>query len=203
MKQTNDDIPPTEINEGQSILNIRPKIIWMTRTAVFIALLIVLQAVSGMAGNQLVTGTVVNAILAVNVMTCGLSSGLTLAAISPILAGLFGIGPHWALIPFIAIGNMVFVLLWDTIGRRVGKKRILGLISALVLAATTKFIVLFLGVVEIAVPLILELDEARAAVITAMFSVPQLITATSGGAIALIIISGYGKIIERVKRGTV
>jgi len=171
----------------------------MTRTAVFIALLTVLQVISSMAGNQIITGTIVNTILVVCVMTSGLSSGLTLAAVSPFLAAFIGIGPHLALTPFIALGNVVLVLLWRLIGSSLGKKRLPGLVASVVIAGGAKSIVLFLGIVKIAVPLLMNLDESRADVISAMFSVPQLINAILGGSIALIIIVGYGRIIERVK----
>jgi hypothetical protein len=194
-------MPQTETNKGKTGLNKRWKVVWMTRTAVFIALLVVLQAVSIMAGNQFVTGTIVNTVLVVCVMTCGLSSGLTLAVISPFVAAFFGIGPHWALAPFIALGNVVLVLLWDIIGNRIGKKRFAGLITALVCAALAKFTVLFLCVVKIAVPFILKLEELKAAMISSMFSIPQLINALLGGTVALIIITTYGRIIDRIKQG--
>ena len=47
----------------------REKTLWMTRTGAFIALLVVLQAATAPLGNTLVTGTLVNGLLAVSVMT--------------------------------------------------------------------------------------------------------------------------------------
>ena len=62
----------------------REKTLWMTRTGAFIALLVVLQAATAPLGNTLVTGTLVNGLLAVSVMTCGVMSGAAVAVISPI-----------------------------------------------------------------------------------------------------------------------
>ena len=52
------------------------KTLWLVRTALMIALLIILQSVTKAAG-QFVTGSCVNAVLAVSVLLCGLTSGLT------------------------------------------------------------------------------------------------------------------------------
>ena len=66
------------------------KIRWITETAVLLALLICLQWVGSMIPEQmtkqLVTGSLVNCVLAVTVLMVGLSSGLTVAIISPICA---------------------------------------------------------------------------------------------------------------------
>ena len=62
---------------------------WITRTAVLLALLVIMQAVTKSAG-QLVTGSCVNAVLAVSVLVAGLSTGLTVALVSPFAAFLLG-----------------------------------------------------------------------------------------------------------------
>ncbi len=49
-------------------MNNREKTLWITRTAVFLALLVVMQAVTAPLGNTIVTGTLVNALLAVSVI---------------------------------------------------------------------------------------------------------------------------------------
>ena len=167
----------------------RRRTFWITRTALLTALLIVLQAATMPLGNSLVTGSIGNMLLVVSVMTCGLSSGLCVAAISPVIAKLFGIGPLWSLIPFIAAGNVVLVVLWHVIGSRgMGGKKHTARLAALVTAAVAKFLVLYVGIVKIAVPVLLNLPERQAAVISAMFSVPQLVTALAGGAFALALI---------------
>ena len=166
-------------------MNNREKTLWITRTAVFLALLVVMQAVTAPLGNTIVTGTLVNALLAVSVMTCGVMSGATVAVVSPILAKLVGIGPLWALIPFIALGNIVFVLAWHFLGRRTGRNPYASGATAVAAAAAAKFLVLYLGIVRVAVPVLLGLPEPQASVVSHMFSLPQLVTALLGGLVAL------------------
>lgn len=164
------------------------KTLWITRTAVFIALLIVLQVVTAALGNPIITGSIVNLLLITSVMTCGLSSGLAVSVVSPVAARFLGIGPLWSLIPFIAAGNVVLVLLWHFIGNRsIAGKRYIAYIVALIAAAAAKFLVLYVGIVQIAVPVFLGLPDGQAAVISNMFSIPQLITALVGGAFAIVL----------------
>ena len=174
----------------------RGKAMWITKTAAMTALLIVMQAITSALGNTLVTGSIVNLILVITVMTCGLVSGLTVAAMSPVFAKLFGIGPLWSLIPFIMLGNIVLVLLWHLIGSRIfAKAPVVPYIIAVIVAAGTKFAVLYLGVVRIAVPILLKLPAPQAGVISNMFAVPQLFTALIGGAVAAVILPTLRKAI--------
>ena len=91
------------------------RIRWITRTAVLVALLIGLQwatsATQTFAG-QYITGTVVNCVLLVAALFSGLWSGVVVAAASPFIAFLLGIGPKLIqLVPCIALGNVVYVIL--------------------------------------------------------------------------------------------
>jgi len=177
------------------ILNVKNKALWITRTAVFIALLVVLQAATAPLGNTIVTGSIVNMMLVVSVMTCGLATGLSVAAVSPIMAKFIGIGPFWSLIPFIIAGNTTLVLVWHFIGnRKMGRKHASG-ITALVCAAIAKFLVLYIGIVRIAIPVFLGLPEQQAAVISYMFSMPQLVTALIGGIMAIALLPTLKKAI--------
>ena len=169
------------------------KALWVTRTAVSAALLVVLQVATMALGNQIITGAVVNLILIVSVMICGLSTGLTVAIISPVMAKLFGIGPFWSLIPFIAAGSIILVLLWHFIGNMHLKNKYIAYISALVAAAAAKAAFLYTGIVRIAIPFLLELSEQQSKAVSGMFSFSQFITATIGGVCATIILSTLKK----------
>ena len=172
------------------------RILWITRTAVFIALLIVLQLATAPLGNTIVTGTIVNLILIVSVMTYGLAPGLTVAAVSPVAAKFLGIGPLWTLIPFIILGNIVLVVIWHFIGNLFAKERKgAAYVAALVIAAIAKFLTLYIGIVKISIPVFLNLPEKQAIIISNMFSVPQLITAFIGGVIAAVILPTLKKAI--------
>ena len=162
----------------------KKKLLWITQTAVLTALLITLQALTK-AGGQFITGSFVNAVLAVAVLVAGLWSGVTVAVISPFLAFLLGIGPQLvAIIPAISLGNVVFVVL---LSRLCGKNPPLWR-KALAWAgsAGAKFLTLYLVVVQLLCK-ILPLKEQQVATFSAMFSWPQLVTALIGGGVALLI----------------
>lgn len=169
-------------------MNADSRILWITRTAVFIGLLVILQVSTAPLGNIFITGAAVNLLLVVSVMTCGLSSGIAVSLLSPILAKLLGIGPLWSLIPFIILGNLTLSIVWYFIAGKTKANRIITYIIAIAAAAITKFMVLYLGIVKLAVPFLLGLPEKQAAVISGMFSLPQLATALIGGAIAAMIL---------------
>jgi len=157
-------------------MGMNKKVLWITRTASFVALLVVLQFATSFLNNTMITGSIVNLILIISVMMGGLLCGSTVAVLSPIFAKFFGIGPLWTIIPFIALGNITLVLLWGFIGnRKVGKPRINHII-ALIVAAVAKFLVLYISIVKIAIPILLNLPKPQASVVSGMFSVPQLIT---------------------------
>ena len=174
-------------------MNISPKVLWITRTGIMIALLIVSQAATAPMGNQFITGSIVNLILFVSTMMFGLTSGLAVAVLSPFLARLFGIGPiFFVIIPFISLGNGALVLVYHFLSGKADniKLRIAGVIAA----AVAKFAVLYAGIVMFVAPVVLELPPA--APVYVMFSFPQLITALIGGAISLAMYGPLKKAIE-------
>ena len=167
---------------------------WITETAIMLALLVILQAVTKSAG-QIVTGSCVNAVLAVSVLVAGLSSGLTVALISPFVAFLLGIGPQLLpIVPAIALGNGVYVLM---MGRLCGKKLPMWRQTlALLGSAGAKFLTLYLVVVKLLCS-ILPLKQPQIATFSTMFAWPQLITDLIGGAAALLIAPVIRKALKR------
>lgn len=163
------------------------KILWITRTAVMIALLITLQWATGGLG-QFITGSCVNAVLVMATLTAGLWSGVAVALLSPFCAFLLGIGPKLIqLIPAIALGNVVLV--WLAALLLGGKalpwwRKVLGV----AVSAFSKFLVLYLSVVQVIVPIMgPQLAPKQVQTFTAMFSWPQLVTALIGTAVAVLI----------------
>lgn len=173
------------------------KVLWLTRTAIFLALLIVAQWATVPLGNSILTGAIVNMMLILSVMLNGLASGLTIAAISPVMPTLLGFGPVWPLVPFIAAGNIVLVVVWHFAGNREMRIKRLAHILALVIAALAKFLVIYFGVVRLAVPFLLDLKPKQVEVISLMFSYPQLITATIGGAVATVLLPTLKKAVNK------
>ena len=169
---------------------IHQRTLWVTRTGVLIALLVVLQwATSGL--GQYVTGSCVNAVLGIASLAGGLWSGVTVALLSPFCAKLFGIGPQLIqIVPAIAVGNLVFVVALHCFCKY---QKILGL----VLAAAAKFATLYLLVVKFIVPMLAEnLKPQQIATFSAMFSWPQLVTALIGGGVALAVLPVLKKAVK-------
>ena len=178
------------------------KIRWVTETAILLALLVTLQALTKPAG-QLVTGSCVNTVLAIAVLVGGLWSGVTIALISPVLAFLLGIAPQILTVPAIMVGNTVFVILLHFLADKKGKN-ILKQVCAWIVAAFAKFAALYLIVVKIICGVLSEsllaagtLKPPMLQALPATFSWPQLITALIGGAIALAIAPVIRKALHR------
>ena len=155
-----------------------------------LALLVCLQALTKPMG-QLVTGSCVNAILAVSALVGGLSSGLVVALCSPVLAFLLGIAPQILTVPAIMAGNSVFVILLSVLADKTGKNMIKQIIAWIV-AAAAKFAALYAIVVLLICGILSEnllaagvLKAPMLNALPATFSWPQLITALIGGAVAL------------------
>ena len=163
---------------------------WIAKTAMMIALLLILQVATASLG-QYVTGSCVNFILAMSVFVGGFASGLVVALLSPIFAFLLGIGPaFFAISPCVSAGNLAFVivmsLLWARFVNEKGK--FVPAFLSVIAGAVAKFIVLYLLVVKLVIPM-LGLPEQKVAVMSAMFSFPQLITAMVGGILATVVAS--------------
>ncbi len=173
------------------------KLLWITETAVMLAVLVTLQAVTKSLG-QLVTGSCVNGVLAVTVLVAGLSGAVTVGLISPIFAFLLGIAPNLITVVPIMLGNVCYVAVLAFItgsARRLSWRQPV----ALAAAATVKFGVLYILVVKIICGLASHmflgkkigstvlLAPKMLQMLPAMFSWPQLVTALIGGAVALLI----------------
>ena len=179
--------------------NTNQRIRWITRTAVLVALLIVLQWLTAGTlafAGQYITGTCVNCILAVAALFGGLWSGIAVAAVSPFCAFFLGIGPKLIqIVPCIALGNAVFALCLYVTNQKsvVLWRQILGVI----LSAAAKFAVLYIVVIQIVIPAMgAALAEKQVQTFTVMFSWPQLVTALLGGIAALLILPVLRKAIK-------
>ena len=168
------------------------KIRWITETAVMLALLVALQALTKPMG-QLVTGSFVNAVLAVTVLVAGKSCGITVALISPILAYLMNIAPQVITVPAIMVGNTVYVILLSVIAGKSSRK-VLRQVIAWLTAAAAKFATLYAIVAWLICGVLAQslleagiLKEPMLKMLPTTFGLPQLFTALIGGAAALLI----------------
>ena len=188
------------------------KIRWITETAVMLALLICLQWVGSFVPDQmtkqLITGSLVNCVLAVTVLVAGMGSGITVALISPICAFLFGIAPNFVTVAPIMVGNVCYVVLLRLI---IGKslKPLWKQPVALVSAAVVKFGVLYLLVVRLICGIasnallgkkigeVVVLAPPMLKMLPTMFAWPQLATALIGGTLAMLVVPVIRKALKR------
>ncbi len=146
----------------------------ISRTAILLAIALVFQ----MGGfPQLITGPLVNTVLFLAAMIVGCQGGMLIGIFTPVIASMRGIlpPPLTPLIPFIALGNALLVILFFMLKP---KNQML----ALLVASTVKFLVL-----ASAVRLLVQVPPP----IARMMSLPQLVTALAGGCIALLIMKIY------------
>lgn len=90
------------------------KIRYLTSMGILLALTVVVQLI-GLP--RLLTGIAINAVFLIAYHVLGLGGGLFIGIISPFTAFLFGIAAKPIFIPFIAAGNLVYVLLYGLLKR--------------------------------------------------------------------------------------
>ena len=179
----------------------------LVETAAMLALLICLQWVGSMfpdSVKQIITGTFVNCVLAVTVLVVGLGSGITVALISPVCAFLLGIAPNMITVLPIMVGNTCYVVLLKLLMGRTWRQPL-----ALAVAAGVKFGVLYLLVVKVICGVASSallgqkfggkpvLAPPMLKMLPAMFTWPQLITALTGGLLALLIVPILKKALKK------
>lgn len=163
---------------------ISPSTKFLVRTAVLLALTIVIQFIKM---HQLVTGSFVNTMLIIAAGTVNVWSGISIGFLTPIIAFVVGIMGFPLLIPFIMIGNALYVSLFSAIK----KNALIGM----VIGAIAKYLWL-----AVSVKYILHLFNVKVPIkIVQAFTLPQLITAIAGGIIGIIIVAIMNNYFEKVR----
>jgi len=145
------------------------KIKLITRTGILLAVALVVQ----MGGfPQPITGPLINTVLYLAALLVGSWGGIIIGVCTPVIAFMRGIlpAPLGPMIPFIALGNGVLVIVFSLLK---GKNKIFGII----IASLAKYLILFT-----AVSYIVDVPDK----IAQIMSLPQLFTALSGGVIAML-----------------
>ena len=164
------------------------KIKWITRSAAAIALIIVAQAATAGLGQQLLTGSLVNLVLALSTLLFGWSVGAAAAIASPFFAYFLGINAQIAVVPAIAVGNLTYVLVIALIMNLLKGSSLPELVRSIIAAAAgavCKFAVQYLLIVKWIAPAFLP-PKAQP-VMAVNFGVMQLFTACIGGVLACLI----------------
>jgi hypothetical protein len=135
--------------------------------------------------QQLIAGTIVNAVLIISTVLLGTKNGLIMGLVpSAVALGAGLLSPALApMIPFIVVGNAILVLTFSYLSK---VNYWLGIVAAAVL----KFA--FLGLTStLVIKLLLNHDVAYT--VASMMSWTQLVTAISGGIIAFGVLKLTGK----------
>ncbi|MFA5087289.1 MAG: iron hydrogenase [Candidatus Paceibacterota bacterium] len=144
----------------------------------FIALLGI-ALLAPLAQNQIITGTIVNAVLLLSVFILGLRGAAAIAFFPSVISLGLGLlpGVMAPMVPFIITGNLIFVSVFAAVKN---KNYWLGAISASVL----KFVWLFVAS-QLVISLFIQ--KPIVAKIVAMMSWPQLLTALLAGIVVYFI----------------
>jgi riboflavin transporter len=141
----------------------------------FIALLGV-SVLAPFFGQQMITGTIVNAVLFITTIVLGIKAGFLVAIIPSLIA--FSIGtlpmPLTPMIPYIIISNVLLILIFSGLKNK-------NYWLAIGTASFLKFIFLF-STSSIVLDLVIKKEIAQNILI--MMSYPQLLTALAGGFLA-------------------
>jgi hypothetical protein len=190
----------------------RNQLLWITTTAVLLALIVVAQVITipGTVGvpllQQFFTGSLVNLILITAAGSIGLKSGATLSVVSPILALLFGLLKAPMMIPVVAIGNLIVVLItwwfFRTAQNKNSKNQMLFIvISGVVLGAILKCAFLWFATAKIITPILVSKSAAPELIklLNASMSWPQAIAALIGGILALLVLPSIKKYLRTMR----
>ena len=152
--------------------------------AQFIVLLLVV-CFAPLIGNQIITGTIVNAALLMSVILLGMRGAVLLSLLPSLVSLSFGLLPMVMapMVPFIIMGNIILVYVFNLLRE---KNFFLGLIPG----ALLKFSFLFL-ISNFVISFFVK--QAVADKVALMMSYPQLITALMGGLLVYLLTYKYNK----------
>jgi len=132
--------------------------------------------------NQLFVGPIVNAILILAVYFSGVKWAMLIGALTPLLAFFTGVlaTPMAPFIPFIAIGNFLYVLIFSFFKNRKNGDSI-GVLAGSLL----KFLFLFFSATKLIDLIAIGIPQPIKEKLAVSMGLPQFIAALVGGAIAI------------------
>ena len=147
-----------------------------------------MQLVTKSLGQQLITGSLVNLVLALSTLLFGWSVGAAAAVVSPFIAYFLGINAQIAVVPAIAAGNLTYVVVIALAVKLMKEAKLPAFVRnliAVVAGAACKFAIQSLLIVKWIAPAFLP--EKAQAVMAVNFGVIQFFTACIGGVIACLV----------------
>lgn len=166
----------------------------IVRTALLLAIAVLFQNLRLLIGTGLastiIIGSLVNLTLFVAAGTVGWYGGTAVALLTPVVAFFQGHLALPVLIPFVAAGNIVLVVVFALVERGANTRGRLwtGVVSASVVKTIVLYcliVLLFVGVMLPGMGLPAEKTKAMTAALSLSFSWPQLVTALIGGAVSV------------------
>ncbi len=159
----------------------------LAKTAMMIALTLLLQFVAGSisGGNQLLVGSVVNFGLLLSVMLCGITGGIAVGLLTPLVGLAFGLLANPLFYPFVAGSNAILILLVWLVTRTFRTPRRRNLIAALSVGCIAKYLSMTLSA-AILMPLFLQ-NAKQLAVLAQAWGILQLFTAIIGSILAFLV----------------
>ncbi len=158
----------------------------LVQASVLLAIAIIFQIIGRTIPeiNQFIVGPIVNMVLILTAYICGRWFGVGVGVLTPVLAYLVGqlAAPLAPFIPFIMVGNAIYVLIFSIFMEKGQIQRIIGVI----IGSVVKFLFLSFSAKKLIYVFGLEFPTKVANALAASMSTPQLITALVGGAFALI-----------------
>jgi len=154
----------------------------ITRTALMLALTIVFQVIGRYIplgpNSNFIVGPLVNACLLITASLVGFFGAAFIAIAAPFGAILTGATVPLPFTPFIALGNLVLVIIFYLLMK---KSSIVGIIAG----SIVKFLTLYASILVFTN--LAKIPAKKASVMIFTFGWPQLVTALIGGAIALVV----------------
>lgn len=159
----------------------------LVRASLMLAVVIVFQFTfkNVPQASQFFVGPLVNTVLLITTYVCGTKWGVVTGILTPIFAFMVGqLAASFApFIPFIAVGNIIYVLIFGFL-----KQRTLSQIIGIIIGSLTKYIFLYFSAVKLTHMFNLNIPPKILDKLAVAMGIPQLITALIGGALAFAII---------------
>lgn len=148
--------------------------------------------------SQIFVGPVINLILILATFICGIWYGCAIGILTPLTAWILGqlptpLGPF---IPFIMVGNCIFILAFGLLR----KYRVYGRYLGVILGAFLKYIFLYLSAVKLIFLFKINFPAPVTKMLAAAMGMPQLVTALTGGIAALLFLEVLKKRNIRLER---
>lgn len=165
---------------------------FITRTAIMLALVTLFQYLGDMLGRAVpalppnfFSAGLINAVLCVSVLLAGVESGLIVGCLTPVMGFITGHMAQPQLMPFVAIGNVLFVL-----GLYYAEKLSRGKVPAFAVRAVIGIIIgsalkwAYMSFIVAGIMLeLIGIPEKGVAVLKIRYGIVQLFSALAGGAV--------------------